>query len=122
MTDEQIRKQVEEIHKVTAECLAAGTDACRKFLMDAGIITEKGNDARHELDLDLIEEFGKIKDPAISPETVAHGIKIVNEMFSEIDRDINEMAKSQSSNKCRFCGQPCIIDGGICYDCHVFTR
>ena len=24
--------------------------------------------------------------------------------------------------KCRFCGGPSIIDGGICYPCHMATR
>jgi hypothetical protein len=32
----------------------------------------------------------------------------------------NEINKNK--NKCRFCGEPCIIDGGICYDCHLSTR
>lgn len=41
MTDEQIRKQVESIREMTEKVLAGGPEACRKFLIDAGIIRNK---------------------------------------------------------------------------------
>lgn len=31
-------------------------------------------------------------------------------------------ATTVKESKCRFCGQPCIIDKGICYECYSFTK
>lgn len=41
MTDQQIKEQVEVIHRATKDILSKGPEACRQFLRDAGINLEK---------------------------------------------------------------------------------
>lgn len=51
MTDKQINEQIEIIKTSTAKLLAKGADACRQFLIEAGIIDRGMNEEKEIIEI-----------------------------------------------------------------------